>query len=496
MPACFWLRPPRSPRLRHRSPRRSRTAPPRRFATPVTIDNIGTLAIPASAASAAISAAIGNVSTAFLTQQGSAFVSAPARSRAQSARRRRMGARRRRPGRTSARHRIPSAFRPRAAPSSIPRTINCNNQQRQTFAGAQVGADIARLNYAGWNLHLGTTAGYLGSRTTDNAGLRQRFRSSVLRHLLRRHQGTLLCRPDGSPGVLPHQPERPGPCLLQPAGRGTRLVDRGNDGIQFRSGQGLVHRAVGRLHLVEDLGRQLHRARRRRRQLHRHHRRRSDQRHRQARSAAPRCGSARPSHAERDLAAVRFGQRVPRIRRRRHVELHVPQRRSSRPRALHVQPGTTTSRVGTYGQYSLGLAGQIVEHRLARLRPRRLSQRRQHRRLDRQCRHSLPVHARNARCRHADQGSQGADPGDRGNNWTGFYAGGILRRRRGPHRHRVPGLAPGHQPAVGIRTDRRLAGSATTISSPTTGFSASKATSAPADVHGGRSAGAEFTIPA
>src|SRR5215207_2152228 len=47
-------------------------------ASPTTINNIGTLAIPASAASAAISAAIGNVSTAFLTQQGSAFVSAPA----------------------------------------------------------------------------------------------------------------------------------------------------------------------------------------------------------------------------------------------------------------------------------------------------------------------------------------------------------------------------------------------------------------------------------
>ena len=46
--------------------------------TPITITNIGTLAIPASAASSAISAAIGNVSTAFLTQQGSAFVSAPA----------------------------------------------------------------------------------------------------------------------------------------------------------------------------------------------------------------------------------------------------------------------------------------------------------------------------------------------------------------------------------------------------------------------------------
>src|SRR6516164_6847860 len=40
--------------------------------------NLGFLALPAGAASAAIAGAIGNVNTAFLTQQGSAFVSAPA----------------------------------------------------------------------------------------------------------------------------------------------------------------------------------------------------------------------------------------------------------------------------------------------------------------------------------------------------------------------------------------------------------------------------------
>ena len=64
-------------------------------------------------------------------------------------------------------------------------------------------------------------------------------------------------------------------------------------------------------------------------------------------------------------------------------------------------------------------------------------------------------------------------------NWTGFYAGGFFGAAGGPHRHRVPGLAPGDQQAVGVRTDRRHPGSATTTSSATTGFSASKATSAP-----------------
>ena len=42
--------------------------------------------------------------------------------------------------------------------------------------------------------------------------------------------------------------------VQQPAGRGARLVDLGVDGLQFRSGPGLVHRAVGRLHLFQDLG--------------------------------------------------------------------------------------------------------------------------------------------------------------------------------------------------------------------------------------------------
>jgi len=44
----------------------------------ININNIGQLAIPPGAASAALAGAIGNVNTAFLTQQGSAFVSAPA----------------------------------------------------------------------------------------------------------------------------------------------------------------------------------------------------------------------------------------------------------------------------------------------------------------------------------------------------------------------------------------------------------------------------------
>ena len=132
------------------------------------------VAIPASAASSAISAAIGNVSTAFLTQQGSAFVSAPADPAPDQ------------PGGGVWARGVGGQANISSTSNSVgvstqggavinTATTNCNNQQRQTFAGAQVGTDIARLNYAGWNLHLGTTAGYLSSRTTDNAGFGNDF---------------------------------------------------------------------------------------------------------------------------------------------------------------------------------------------------------------------------------------------------------------------------------------------------------------------------------
>jgi outer membrane autotransporter protein len=40
---------------------------------------------------------------------------------------------------------------------------NCTTKFRETFGGVQVGADVARLNIGGWNFHLGTTAGAIWS---------------------------------------------------------------------------------------------------------------------------------------------------------------------------------------------------------------------------------------------------------------------------------------------------------------------------------------------
>lgn len=43
-------------------------------------------------------------------------------------------------------------------------SVSCAQQTDATFAGVQLGADIAKLNINGWNLHFGTTAGYLETR--------------------------------------------------------------------------------------------------------------------------------------------------------------------------------------------------------------------------------------------------------------------------------------------------------------------------------------------
>jgi opacity protein-like surface antigen len=137
----------------------------------VGLSNQSGLAIPPGAASAALSGAIGNVNTAFLTQQGSAFVSAPANPTPDQ------------PGggvwgraiggevnlKTTSNSTVTNTRNDTGAVVGTS-TISCANSQHDSFAGVQVGADIARLNWSGWNVHLGTTAGYLGSKSNDNNG--------------------------------------------------------------------------------------------------------------------------------------------------------------------------------------------------------------------------------------------------------------------------------------------------------------------------------------
>jgi outer membrane autotransporter protein len=50
---------------------------------------------------------------------------------------------------------------------ALPGNITCNTRTLEDFAGVQIGTDFARLNVNGWNLHAGSTIGYLGSKTHD-----------------------------------------------------------------------------------------------------------------------------------------------------------------------------------------------------------------------------------------------------------------------------------------------------------------------------------------
>jgi opacity protein-like surface antigen len=124
----------------------------------------------AASVSSSVAASIGNVNTAFLAQQGSAFVANPG------------GAA---PGQqgggvwargvggevdidtTSVTLANQS---PVLNPAIDQGTINCASRVREQFAGVQVGVDLARLNMAGWNVNLGTTAGYLESRADERNG--------------------------------------------------------------------------------------------------------------------------------------------------------------------------------------------------------------------------------------------------------------------------------------------------------------------------------------
>jgi opacity protein-like surface antigen len=54
-----------------------------------------------------------------------------------------------------------------AAGGPVPGTITCNNENKLTFAGTQVGTDMANLNVSGWNLHAGSTVGYIGAKSRD-----------------------------------------------------------------------------------------------------------------------------------------------------------------------------------------------------------------------------------------------------------------------------------------------------------------------------------------
>lgn len=127
----------------------------------------------ASGASAgAFGSALGNIHTAFLSQQGSAFVSAPGDPKPNQPGggvwARGVGGEYTSKFTNTGTGTVVSPPFPGALDTNA--RANCAGSVHATFAGVQAGADISRLNINGLNLHLGTTAGYLHSRGTDSSG--------------------------------------------------------------------------------------------------------------------------------------------------------------------------------------------------------------------------------------------------------------------------------------------------------------------------------------
>ena len=112
------------------------------------------------------------VETAFLSQQGSAFVSAPGNPAPNQPG---GGVWARGVGGESNVKSVSSSTQTGTGPSGSPlagqvlttATVNCANAVHISFGGIQLGTDIARLNWNGWKVHLGATAGYLGARSND-----------------------------------------------------------------------------------------------------------------------------------------------------------------------------------------------------------------------------------------------------------------------------------------------------------------------------------------
>lgn len=134
------------------------------------IQNLGGTAAAATASASAIAGALGNISTAFLTQQTSAFVAGSTSARPDQPS---GGIWSRAVGGTVETKSTTSALVTETdplLPGGVVRVPgSCNSQVKLDFAGFQAGMDIARLNWNGWNLHVGLTGGYLEAKGEDLA---------------------------------------------------------------------------------------------------------------------------------------------------------------------------------------------------------------------------------------------------------------------------------------------------------------------------------------
>jgi opacity protein-like surface antigen len=106
--------------------------------------------------------AINTANTAFLTQS-SAFIGSPADPQPEQLGGgvwgRAIG------GRINTNNTGVSTFTLGGAP--VTGNITCNTRTRTDFAGVQLGRDISKLNVNGWNLHSGATIGYMEAKSSD-----------------------------------------------------------------------------------------------------------------------------------------------------------------------------------------------------------------------------------------------------------------------------------------------------------------------------------------
>jgi len=135
---------------------------------------LGAAASAGGAAAGSFASALGNISTAFLTQQGSAFVSAPNDPKPDQPGGgvwvRGVGGEVTNKFTSNSTGALTAGAGAPAGTASTAAQNGCAGQVRETFSGIQVGQDISRLNWGGWNVHLGTTAGYLAAHTDDGTG--------------------------------------------------------------------------------------------------------------------------------------------------------------------------------------------------------------------------------------------------------------------------------------------------------------------------------------
>jgi outer membrane autotransporter protein len=109
--------------------------------------------------------AINTVNTAFLTQS-TAFISAPANP---APNQEGGGVWARGVGGEMTTKTVSVTSNVQALGAPVPGTITCNNTNHLSFAGGQVGTDMAHLNVGGWNFHIGTTAGFVGAKSKDTS---------------------------------------------------------------------------------------------------------------------------------------------------------------------------------------------------------------------------------------------------------------------------------------------------------------------------------------